>query len=198
MYEAPIEEFIQYTDRKGNNYVASKPKDLEPWFNDMIERYGLNVLVNMFPYVTLVIDQETGLLKTWNSCRYNAKITNAFHILLAKKMDEKYNEDNQEEFALDLERFFPKVDTVEEKNIEYNKESIIEDTPKTGYSIDYEHMPDQIKIQSPAPNSHPNKDAYGNYRSPKPPIQSYNWNNNQYYSYLPRYQTFNQFPIITR
>lgn len=195
MYNQPIEEFTQYIDRNGVVYVSSKPKDLEPWFNDMIERYGLYQLVSMFPYVTLVLDTNTGMLKTWAPCNYNAKVTNAFHILLAKQTDERYKNDTQEEFALDLEKYFPKEDIPEYRYIEYNKDDIIE-SDKDRYGIDYDSMPDSICIKPPPPNSHPNKDNYGNYRTAKPTIQTYGYYNP--YSYLPQYQTLQQYPALTR
>ena len=197
MYNQPVEDFIQYTDRNGKNYIASKPNDLEPWFNDMINRYGLETLCNMFPYVTLVLDTNTGMLQTWVPCKYNAKVTNAFHILLAQKLDERYVSDNQEEFALDLEKYYPKKDKVEDHYIEYDMNTVLE-TDKDRYNMDLMNMPEYITIASPPPNSHPNKDARGNYRTPNSQVNYmgyYNYSNP--YSYLPQYQTFQQFPIIT-
>lgn len=196
MYTQPIEDFLQYTDRNGRTYVASKPKDLEPWFDDMIERYGIEQLTSMFPYVTLVLDQETGMLKTWVPCKYNAKVTNAFHILLAQKMDKRYVSDNKEEFALDLEKYFPKEDKPECKYIEYDMNGVIE-SGNEGYEIDYNSIPLCINVTPPPPNSHPNKDRYGNYRTPKPKSYGYyNYYNYNPYSYLPQYQTFQQTPLV--
>ena len=195
MYEYPIEDFMQYTDRAGRSYVASQPKDLEPWFDDMIERYGLRTLTQMFPYVTLVLDHNTGMLTTWQPCRYNARVTNAFHLLLAQELDQKSVQDSQEEFPLDLERFFPKVDVPEEKTIEYVLDDILE-KESDRYGMEYDSMPEYINIWMPPTGSHPNKDQYGNYRAPKSNIQSYNWYRPQYYnSYLPQYYTFTQYPF---
>ena len=87
-YEQPIESFMQYTDKNGINYVSSMiDKEIEPWFNEMVENYGLQTLTKMFPYITLVVDDKTGMLKPWTSCTYNARITNAFHLLLAQAQD---------------------------------------------------------------------------------------------------------------
>lgn len=195
MFDQPIEDTIQYTDRFGRSYVASHPKDLEPWFNDMIERYGLKVLTQMFPYVTLVLDKETGMLKTWQPCSYNARVTNAFHLLLAQELDQKSATDSQEEFPLDLERFFPKVDIPEERTLEYDLDKVIE-KDSDRYAMDYEGLPEYIPIYMPQPGAHPNKDSYGNYRSPKQSIPNYNWYNRpQYNSYLPQYYTFDQYPF---
>lgn len=198
MYDQPVEDFIQYTDRNGKNYIASKPNDLEPWFNDMIKRYGLETLTKMFPYVTLVLDKNTGLLQTWMSCNYNAKVTNAFHILLAQKMDKRYVSDTQEEFALDLEKYFPKKDKVEDHYIEYDLNSVLE-SEKDLHSLDFDSMPEYITIASPPPNSHPNKDSRGYYRTPNSQVNYLGYYNaySNPYSYLPQYQTFQQFPIIT-
>lgn len=191
MYEQPIEDFIQYTDIHGITYVASKPNDLEPWFDEMIERHGLPNLTHMFPYVTLVLDKETGMLKTWKPCNYNARVTNAFHILLAQELDKRYQQDNQQEFPLDLERFFPKVDIPEERNIEYDIDNILlKDNELYEMTND---LPEYITIKNPPPNSHPNKDSYGNYRVPKSNFPSYAY---RYNSYLPQYSTFgNRYPF---
>ena len=197
MFDKPIEDIVQYTDRFGKSYVASHPHDLEPWFNDMIERYGLRVLTQMFPYMTLVLDKDTGMLKTWQPCNYNARVTNAFHLLLAQELDQNYSRDSQEEFALDLERFFPKTDIPEERTLEYDLNSVIE-KDSDRYAIDYDGMSDNILIYMPHPGAHPNKDSYGNYRAPKSNIPNYNWNwynRPQYNSYLPQYYTFNQYPF---
>lgn len=194
-YEQPIEDFMQYTDKQGINYVASKPQDLnlEPWFNDMIERYGLQTLTTMFPYVTLVLDKSTGMLKPWQPCNYNARITNAFHVLYAQERDSKPVEEKQDEYELNLTRHFPQKDPPIERNIGFEAEKMIAGEGD-GYSIDYEHMPETVALPPQPKNWHPNKDANGNYRSPKPQIPLYTGYYNNYSSYLPQYQTFTQYP----
>lgn len=196
MYSYPVEEFVQYTDRNGKNYIASKLNDLEPWIQDMVEKYDLEQLTRMFPYITLVLDPNTGMLKPWTPCNYNAKVTNIFQVLLAQKEDKRFVSDTQEEFSLDLEKYFPKKDIPETRYIEYDLSHIIENE-KDLYPLDLTHMPEYITIFSPPPNSHPNKDSRGNYRTPN---SQFNYMINPYYnpySYIPQYQTFQQFPIVT-
>lgn len=193
-YEQPIEDFMQYTNKNGVNFVASKPKnlDLEPWFDDMIERYGLKTLTSMFPYVTLVVDKETGMLKTWKPCSYNARVTNAFHVLLAEELDKQNEETIKEEYDINLERHFPKQDKKIDRNIGFDTANIIaKDTD--GYTIDCENMPEFVTVKAIPKGWHPNRDANGNYKSAKQQLYPiYGYYNN--YSYLPQYQTFTQYP----
>lgn len=191
----PIEDFIQYINSEGTVFIAIPPQDsdLEPWFNEMVDCYGLEQLTQIFPYVTLVLDEDTGILKPWKECSYNAKVTNAFHILLQKKKDEEsqcYGLEN-------LEKCFPIVDEKPQMiNPPTDKDIIMSD--KDGYRFDYTKLPEYIIIE-PLKNWHPNKDAYGNYMSPY--HQYYNNYTTPYpggfnnYSYLPNLRTFDVYPF---
>ena len=194
----PIEEFMQYTDKQGNTYVASPPQDssLEPWFNDMVERYDLYQLTQMFPYVTLIVDPDTRMLKPWTTCSYNAKVTNAFHILLAQAKDSQMGEYGLE----NLEQCFSDVSD-EPRNINAPAPEKIIMTDKDGYQINYNNLPNYVIIE-PLRNWHPNKDPYGNYKRSNYHYYDYPYTpypggfvpiNN--YSYLPSYQTFTMYPF---
>lgn len=67
--------------------------DLEsdPWINDFIEECGgIDEIVKMYPYQKLMIDEETGtLVPVDKTCKYNAKVTNFFHLVYNKRMIEK-------------------------------------------------------------------------------------------------------------
>lgn len=190
----PIEEIDQFIDSDGRVYVSSKiSDDLEPWFEDMISRYGLEKLIYMFPYVTLVLDNNTGFLKPWKPCSYNARVTNAFHIKWAK---EKNNMALESEYGLSLSKYYPKEDEPVIRDIGINVSRIIMNKNEL-FSPNYDSMPEIIRIDPMPKNWHPNRDSNGNYLSYLNYVQRpYQYNNiPKYSSYLPNYRTFTSYPI---
>ena len=205
-FDKPIENIIQYTDKKGINYVASSPRDmdLEPWFDQMIESYGLFQLAKMFPYITLVLNTETGLLEPCQPVRYNAKVTNGFHLMLAKERDEN-PEKYATEFKLHLEDAFPDHDEPEVRDVEFPGIDKFLLREEDGFGIDNEKLPESVSFK-PIKNWHPNRDANGNYMTgsyynPYGPMgyqsgyqNPYAMNTPSYLpSYLPSYQS--QYPF---
>ena len=92
--------------------------DLEsdPWINDFIEECGgIDEIVKMYPYQQLMIDEITGTLVPVNkSCKYNAKVTNFFHLVYNKRMIEGYNQLQTASYDDNI----VKQDTKPEENLE--------------------------------------------------------------------------------
>lgn len=199
----PKERLQQYTDRQGRNYVACFPQDtgLEPWFQDMVEAYGLERLTQAFPYQTLVLDPETGFTRTYCPCSYNAKLTNAFHLLAAQLRDAGYTNDPEREYSLRLAEAYPDHDDPEVRDVSPPTTSTFVATEQDGYGMHLDAMPETIPLQA-VRGWHPNKDANGNFMSPQQYAASY-WNPYpggfnyfaQQSTYLPRYMSDDQFPF---
>lgn len=194
----PNEKLQQYTDRQGINYVACYPSDdLEPWFQEMIERYGLEMLVQMYPYQTLVLDPKTGFLRTYYPCRYNAKITNAFHLQLAKLRNSNqvtFKDADQEWYSLRLAEAFPDHDDPEVRDVSPPTSSSFVATEEDGYGLNLGNLPESIPLKAVS-GWHPNRDANGNYMS----AQQYNVGPyNPYWSpYTPYPGGYNYYPNNT-
>lgn len=86
---APVEELFGYTNLNGEDFIGVAPEiTLEDWFNDMIQKYGLEQLIQMYPYQPLKVNKETGIVEPIsNDCEYNAKLTNCFHVIYQKRRD---------------------------------------------------------------------------------------------------------------
>ena len=211
-YTYPVENFIQYMDSNGINYVAIAPRDMntEPWFNEMLEKYDLEYLTKQFPYIPLLLNQQTGLLYPADeNCTYPPKVTNNFHILLAKKRDSQINnpdslveDKNTKTYKLDLEKAYPKETKQEPRNIQLKTEDCIS-KPEDGIALDNNKIPEKIEIPK-INNWHPNRDSNGNYQSPAQfrlnntySYPYYNYiQNGSYKSYLPKYANYNdQYPF---
>lgn len=202
----PRERLQQYTDLQGRNYVACYPQDVEaePWFRDMIEQYGLERLTQLFPYQTLVLDPETGFLKTYNPCSYNARLTNGFHLLAAILRDSG-DQEQMRVFGLKLAEAYPDHDEPEVRDISPPTASVLVATEQDGYGLKLDNLPETIPIQA-VRGWHPNRDVNGNYMAPQQYTASY-WNpypggysyfDNQPnpYTYLPKYNMRNdQYPF---
>lgn len=198
MFEQPIEEYEQFIDSDGVVYVATKISDnIQPWFDYMIERHGLSNLIQMFPYVTLVIDQRNGLLQPCYPCKYNAKITNNFHIKWAKEMKNKAHELKLNEYSLNLTQYFPKENQPIIRDIGIDTSRLIT-TQSDLFTPDYNSLPDVVHFSSLPTNWHPNRDSNGNYLSARMSNNQYNYYNIPRYtsSYLPSYRTFTSYPIV--
>ena len=171
----------QYRDYNGNILVAGYPIDdnLEPWFNDMIEQYGLVKLCEMYPY-QIIIKDESGEFKPAVDCTYNALVTNGFHMRLAMQNDALIE---REGYRLRLADAYPDHDEPVVRDIAPPTADKIIEKEEDGYRIDYEHMPEQVTLKAPE-GFHPNKDANGNYMA-NPKVSSNNWgywgNNYGYY-----------------
>ena len=197
MATVPNERLRQYTDRNGHTYVACFPdEDSEPWFQKMIDEYGLLQLVDLFPYQTLVLNPETGFTETSQPCRYNAKITNGFHLLLAQLRDTLPPPESFEGYKLRLAEAYPDHDEPEVRDVSPPTPSDFVQTEQDGYQLNLEDVPETIKLPA-VKGWHPNRDASGNYLS----AQQYQYSWNPYYNpypggfnpysqgtYLPTYQ----------
>jgi hypothetical protein len=193
----PKERLQQYTDLQGRNYVACWPQDVEaePWFQDMLESYGLETLTRLFPYQTLVLDPETGFTRTYNPCSYNAKLTNGFHLLAAKLRDAGGDPNQLREYGLKLAEAYPDHDEPEVRDISPPTSSVFVATEQDGYGLKLNDLPETIKLEA-IRGWHPNRDANGNYMSPQQYTSPY-WNpypggfnyfaNQNPYSYMPSY-----------
>lgn len=94
----PIEKkyIIGYTNKLGQDYVGVAPDfEKEPWFNELIQKYGLENLCKKYPYQPLKVDKETALLVPAlnNFSNPLAKLTNCFHVIYHMRKD-KQNEQN--------------------------------------------------------------------------------------------------------
>lgn len=200
------ERVQQYTDHQGRNYVACYPQDVEAdhWFHDMIEQYGLERLVQLFPYQTMVLDPETGLLKTYYPCSYNARLTNGFHLLAAISRDSG-NQEQMRVVGLKLAEAYPDHDDQEVRDVSPPTASVLVATEQDGYGLKFDDLPETISVQA-VRGWHPNRDSYGNYMTPQqftasywnpyPGGYSYFANQTNPYTYLPRYNTVNtQYPF---
>lgn len=198
----PKERLQQYTDKQGRNYVACVPQDagLEPWFQEMVEAYGLERLTQAFPYQTLVLDPETGFTRTFAPCSYNAKLTNAFHLLAAQLRDSG-STDQDGNYGLRLAEAYPDHDEPEVRDVSPPVPSNFVATEQDGYRMQLDQLPESVPIET-VKGWHPNKDAYGNFMSPQQFAMAY-WNpypgGYSYFAnqptYLPRYMRDDQFPF---
>ena len=61
---APVEDLFGYTNIAGEDFIGVAPDiSIEGWFNDLIEQYGLEQLVQMYPYQPMKVNKETGIIE---------------------------------------------------------------------------------------------------------------------------------------
>jgi len=188
-----MEKYEEYVDALGNRYVAADAAEYgyANWIDSMVNSYSLDELVMMFPYCCLKADPQ-GFLIPVDGNNFMGKITNKFHILHAR-MQDKYRprktiDTTKDFYSLDISTHVPDKDIVIERNISFPTPDKMVLKKEDCYVPDYEHMPEEIVIQSIPNGWHPNKDARGYYMSPNQytgygnPYQGAGW-----YGYNPYY-----------
>lgn len=95
---APVEDLFGYTNIAGEDFIGVAPDiSIETWFNSMIEQYGLEQLVQMYPYQPMKVNKETGIIEPINQdCTYNARVTNCFHVLYQRRRDKMIQQSVQQ------------------------------------------------------------------------------------------------------
>lgn len=85
----PVEDLFGYTNMAGEDFIGIAPDiAIETWFNDLIAQYGLEQLVQMYPYQPMKVNKATGIIEPINQdCTYNARLTNCFHVLYQRRRD---------------------------------------------------------------------------------------------------------------
>ena len=95
---APVEDLFGYTNIAGEDFIGIAPDiTIETWFNSMIEQYGLEQLIQMYPYQPMKVNKETGIIEPINQdCTYNARVTNCFHVLYQRRRDKMIQQSVQQ------------------------------------------------------------------------------------------------------
>lgn len=95
---APVEDLFGYTNIAGEDFIGVAPDiSIERWFNDLIEQYGLEQLVQMYPYQPMKVNKETGIIEPISpDCNYNARVTNCFHVLYQRRRDKMIQQSVQQ------------------------------------------------------------------------------------------------------
>lgn len=189
-----------YEDRNHVKYIAFKESQFNPdelqWFYDAQNSLSLDELVQQFPYVPLIYDKKTGGVIESVQTNYNGGLTNNFHILYAKYLDHK-NENNKE-YEINISSIYNMNKKEEPATIELDENKIIQNSDD-GIAIDNDKIPEKIEIQGLPKNYHPNRDINGNYLAG--PIQNYTnqfiynpgstYIPNAYPQYISPYRTYN-------
>lgn len=188
-----------YEDRNHVKYIAFKESQFNPdelqWYYDAQNSLSLDELVKQFPYVPLIYDEKTGGVIESKKSNYNGGLTNNFHILYAKYLDHKY--ENNKEYEIDVSSIYNMDKKESPATITLNEKNIIQD-PNEGIVIDNDKIPEKIELKGLPKNYHPNRDINGNYLAG--PMQNY-VNNfiynpgsvyvpNAYPQYISQYRTY--------
>ena len=197
MYVQPKERLSSYVDKNNVYYISLDPSsyDLEDWVDNMIKQYGLENLVKMYPYQPLYVDKD-GIMQLDTNVKYNAKITNVFHVKYHEKLDtgelipnavKSINNNEISNNKIEIQPYKLKLKSLysfeepkksEPMNINPN-EMIYKD--EDCYRFDPTKFPDYIQIDTNAISKwHPNRDTNGNYMMENS-MRPTSWFGNGYY-----------------